>query len=268
MRFSKYQGTGNDFILVNGETETVDPSDASKIRKWCDRKFGIGADGFILIRHHPDCDFEMLFFNNDGQQGSLCGNGGRCAVKFAREEGYFEGEECTFMAFDGVHQARLQAGQVALRMADVSRTEPAKGRVVLNTGSPHYVVLVEDLSDIDVVEAGRAIRYSTEFSKEGINVNFVETEEPDLLKMATYERGVEDETLSCGTGAVASAIGHYLLSGSSSLQEQNLEILTRGGKLKVRFTPFGSGYKNIWLTGPAVKVFSGILERASAKIGT
>lgn len=268
MRFSKYQGTGNDFILVNGESETIDPANTSEIQRWCDRKFGIGADGFILIREHSDCDFEMLFFNNDGHPGSLCGNGGRCAVKFAKEEGYFDGDECTFMAFDGVHQARSATDTVSLRMSDVLRTAPDKGRVLLNTGSPHYVALVEDLNDIDVVEAGRAIRYSTEFRKEGINVNFVETEESDLLKMVTYERGVEDETLSCGTGAVAAAIGHYLLSESSSLVEQNVEILTRGGKLKVRFTPCQSEYKNIWLTGPVVKVFSGILERAAAKIRT
>lgn len=268
MRFSKYQGTGNDFILVNGDSETVDPANASEIQRWCDRRFGIGADGFILIRRHPDCDFEMLFFNNDGLPGSLCGNGGRCAVKFAEEEGFFVGKECTFIAFDGVHQARLTAGQVALRMSDVLRTTPGKGRVVLDTGSPHYVTLVEDLSDIDVVETGRAIRYSTEFRKKGINVNFVETEEQDLLKVATYERGVEDETLSCGTGAVAGAIGHYLLSGATSPQEQQVEILTRGGKLKVRFTPHGSEYRNIWLTGPAVKVFSGTLERTSEQTGT
>ena len=259
MEFVKYQGTGNDFVLINGDTQTFDPTDYSRVKALCDRRFGIGADGFMIIRRHDDFDFEMLYYNADGRPGSLCGNGSRCAVAFAYAAGIFGGNTCTFLAYDGPHEARIDAAgsQVELKMNDVSGVEIGQGMVVLDTGSPHYVTLVEDLSDLDIVEAGRAIRFSPRFAELGINVNFVEPLQSDTLKVATYERGVEDETLSCGTGVTACAIGHHVLSQSNREGEHAVNIKTKGGLLHVKFNQQDNQYRNIWLVGPAVRVFEG-----------
>ncbi len=261
MDFVKYQGTGNDFVLVNGNRQVVDPNDYDYIKKLSDRRFGIGGDGFIIIRDHSDHDFEMLYYNADGRPGSLCGNGSRCAVAFAFEEGFFEGEHCNFMAYDGLHEAIYAPKDqiVELKMNDVSETHQGHDMVVLDTGSPHYVTLVEDLSDLDIVQAGRAIRYSPRFAKQGINVNFVEPLQKDHIRVATYERGVEDETYSCGTGVTACALGYFLLNKGpdhhSEVHETNIQ--TRGGDLKVRFQKTKDKFTNIWLIGPAIRVFEG-----------
>lgn len=261
MDFVKYQGTGNDFVLINGNKQAFDPEDHDRVRHICDRRFGIGADGFIIIRDHARSDFEMLYFNADGRPGSLCGNGSRCAVAFAYQEGFFSDEHCRFMAYDGIHDARISPadGIVELKMGNVSGYETGKGMVIMDTGSPHYVTLVEDLSDIDVVEAGKAIRFSPRFAKEGINVNFVEEAGDDHLKVATYERGVENETYSCGTGVTACALGYYILNHNGTTHSHEVDIKTRGGGLKVRFEKRNELFENIWLIGPAVRVFEGTI---------
>lgn len=259
MKFEKYQGTGNDFVLINGDTQPFDLLDYQRVKSLCDRRFGIGADGFIVIRSHEDSDFEMLYFNADGHPGSLCGNGSRCAVAYAHREGFFSGENCEFTAYDGVHQARYDSGTgvVELKMNDVFSVEKGQGMVILDTGSPHYVTLVEDLSDLDIVEAGRAIRFSPRFAKDGINVNFVESKQNNALEVATYERGVEDETYSCGTGVTACALGYHILNQENGSGHQEVKIRTKGGELRVRFEKRGHTFENIWLVGPAVRVFEG-----------
>ncbi|GAA5222087.1 diaminopimelate epimerase [Membranihabitans marinus] len=258
MKFLKYQGTGNDFVIVNGEIENIDIDDSVQIERYCHRKFGVGADGFIIISNHPSLDFEMKYFNADGKIGSMCGNGGRCAVAFAYLNGFFQGSECSFLAYDGLHHAKINPENynVELSMSDVKAYEIGNLMAIMDTGSPHYVTMVEDLDDIDVVEAGRAIRYSSRFASKGINVNFVETQEQHLA-VATYERGVEDETLSCGTGVTASALSYHLLRSGEKVGDHTIPIQTKGGQLSVKFTYDGKDFTNIWLSGPTENVFAG-----------
>lgn len=259
MNFKKYQGTGNDFVIINGDREEFDRSDYDLVRSICDRKFGIGADGFIVVSDSDEGDFEMLYYNADGKPGSMCGNGGRCAVAFAYSEGFFTSETCRFMAYDGMHEARYSAETfvVELKMSNVKTYELGDRMTVMDTGSPHYVTLVEDIDDIDIVEAGKVIRYSSRFKENGINVNFVENKS-DFLEVATYERGVEDETLSCGTGVTASALSFHLLrNGQSDLGKFELDVRTKGGDLKVKFEYDGSTFINIWLVGKGEEVFEG-----------
>lgn len=263
MKFEKYQATGNDFVMVNGDKVPFDLSDYGQIKMICDRRFGIGGDGFIIIKDHVEADFEMLYYNADGRPGSLCGNGSRCAVVFAHEEGFFENENCRFMAYDGLHEAIYDADEreVQLKMMDITDMEVGKDMVVVDTGSPHYVTLVEDLTDLDIVQAGQAIRYSPRFASEGVNVNFVELVSEDKLEVATYERGVEDETFSCGTGVTACALGYYALNRTKENGVHEVSIRTKGGGLKVRFENNNGRYENIWLIGSASKVFEGVLYK-------
>ena len=254
--FFKYQGAGNDFVLIDQRGERwLTRTDETAVRRLCDRRFGIGADGLILLEAHADYDFEMIYFNADGREGSLCGNGGRCAVAFARRLGLID-QTARFLAVDGPHQARLnEAGDwVELKMGAVTDVECGSGYYFLDTGSPHYVVFVDDLTAVDVVGEGRAVRYSERFREQGTNVNFVQVR-PGGIDVATYERGVEDETLSCGTGVTAAALTY-------SLQEPDdgrrcVDIRARGGRLQVRFKPAGEGFNEIWLCGPAQLVFEG-----------
>lgn len=253
--FFKYQGTGNDFILIDQrEAVYLTKEDASSIEKLCHRRFGIGADGLILLQTRAGYDFEMIYFNADGHESSMCGNGGRCIVAFAQKLGIIQ-EKAFFLAVDGAHEARTSAdGWVELKMSDVHTVESGQNYFYLNTGSPHYVQFVADINAIDVVVQGRAVRYSERFKAEGTNVNFVEPN-PTGIRVATYERGVEDETLSCGTGVTAAAIAQYLQQSNSTLR--SIPIHTKGGKLEVRFEPSGQGFKNIWLCGPTQLVFEG-----------
>ena len=254
--FSKYQGAGNDFILIDNRFNTyLTRKDTEQIRKMCDRRFGIGADGLILLHNRAGFDFEMVYFNADGNESTMCGNGGRCISAFARQLGIVS-DRCTFLAIDGPHDAVVEKEDwVELKMTDVAGAERGDGFFVLNTGSPHYVIFVEDVSDIDIVQGGQAIRYSDRFRKEGINVNFVEKKKSGL-EVATYERGVEDETLSCGTGVTASALSWYLAHPEKT--EHEIPIITKGGHLSVRFNPDGKGgFTDVWLCGPAVRVFEG-----------
>ncbi len=254
--FYKYQGTGNDFVLINNWEQThLSKKDTAQIRLICDRRFGIGADGLILLQAHPDYDFEMIYFNADGNESSMCGNGGRCIVAFAHHLGLI-GETCRFLAIDGVHEALVKpASQIELKMSDVDSIEVGDDYYLMNTGSPHFVTFVEDIDDINVVEVGSAIRYSKRFRKAGVNVNFVEKKAKGV-EVATYERGVEDETLSCGTGVTAAAIAYYLDQPTPS--RQRVAIKAKGGKLAVHFVPHeDQTIKDIWLCGQANLVFTG-----------
>ena len=256
--FTKYQGTGNDFVLVDQRDRTyLTRGDTARIARLCDRRFGIGADGLILLERHPDHDFEMVYFNADGRASSLCGNGGRCVTHFAHALG-LGGPDYRFLASDGVHTARVRADNwVELHMHDVTDIDADADRSVLDTGSPHYVTFVEDLDDIDVVENGQLIRYSAPYKAAGINVNFVEPTDDEGLRILTYERGVEAETLSCGTGVTAAALAYALRSATKKAEFQ-IPVQARGGQLIVRFRPRpGGGFTDIWLCGPATPVFTG-----------
>jgi len=255
--FHKYQGAGNDFVMVDNRAGVFpDAGDIAFIERLCDRRFGIGADGLILLENAPGFDFRMVYFNADGRESSMCGNGGRCIVAFAKHLGII-GEHCRFIAIDGPHEAWMTTPDwVELKMSDVAAVrQTSDGDYVLNTGSPHYVQFVDQLDALPVAELGRKIRYSATFQAEGINVNFVETTETGIV-VATYERGVEDETLSCGTGVTAAAIASYLKNPKAGNTEVPIE--TKGGKLRVRFKPTESRFEEVWLCGPAVRVFEGL----------
>jgi diaminopimelate epimerase len=255
--FVKYQGAGNDFIMVDNRQHVfARPYGNALIRRMCDRRFGIGADGLILLQHCSGFDFEMVYFNADGFEGSMCGNGGRCTVAFARQLGMME-NTCRFKAVDGPHDALIRRDAwVELKMQEVGQVETGEDYFVLDTGSPHYVIFVEDLNDINVVEAGKVIRYSDRFRTAGINVNFVETT-ADGLRVFTYERGVEDETLSCGTGVTACAIANALKN--RYLGNIVTPIQTKGGNLEVRFQQKKEGdFQQVWLCGPTERIFEGV----------
>ena len=251
IEFYKYQGTGNDFIMIDDREKEFDLTDNDLIAALCERRMGIGADGLILLREHDTLDFEMIYFNADGKQSSMCGNGGRCILSFAQMLELTE-NETTFMAIDGEHKGRLMDDGIYLQMQDVKKIEGVGDGLVLNTGSPHYIEMVDELEYIDINKQGRKIRNSATFKKEGINVNFVL--DSSELQVRTYERGVEAETLSCGTGVVATAIAmHY----ANCIQETLVNVKTRGGELTVSFEEFNGGYRNIWLSGEASMVFAG-----------
>lgn len=250
--FHKYQGTGNDFVLIDQRQQKhIQREDQALIEKMCNRHFGIGADGLILLQQHESANFEMVYFNADGRESTMCGNGGRCIVAFAHHLGVFE-QHCTFVAIDGLHEAKVNGNQVELKMMDVSRVERYDDFYFLNTGSPHYVSFHPTLAEVDVVPKGKLIRYGARFQPNGTNVNFVEVTS-DGLTVATYERGVEDETLSCGTGVTAAALAYAI--DNQHLRDVNIQ--TKGGKLMVRFQPSSHGFDNIWLCGLAQRVFEG-----------
>ena len=259
--FYKYQGTGNDFVIIdNREQQYLSRKDHQLVEWLCDRKFGVGADGLMLLQNSQDYDFEMVYFNADGYEGSMCGNGGRCIVAFAHYLGAI-GEECRFIAVDGPHDAKvLSNGWVELKMVDVVEVEEGDGYYFLDTGSPHYVAFCPNVAQLDVVGEGRAVRYSDRFKAEGTNVNFVE-KTADQLVVATYERGVEDETLSCGTGVTAAALAASLRDDQGSEVRNGVtNILAKGGKLQIKFAKTSQGFENIWLCGPATQVFQGTIS--------
>ncbi|PWJ56820.1 diaminopimelate epimerase [Dyadobacter jejuensis] len=256
LSFFKYQGTGNDFVMVDDRQESF-PIDKALIAHLCHRRFGIGADGLILIRKAEGYDFRMVYFNSDGGEGSMCGNGGRCAVRFAHDLGLFA-EEATFIAVDGPHQAAVRGDIIHLNMSPVTEVTQAVGYDFMNTGSPHYVAYVDSVANTEVVTLGKAIRYGEEFGPlGGTNVNFIELKAPNHLAIRTYERGVEDETYSCGTGVTAGALSAHLHHGWAS----PIAVDTLGGKLEVAFEANGGeGFQNICLSGPAQRVFEGQVE--------
>lgn len=250
MEFYKYQGTGNDFILIDNRDQQF-PKEQPTIERLCDRRFGIGGDGLILLEHDNASDFRMVYYNSDGNESTMCGNGGRCIVAFAHFLNVFD-KKTLFNAIDGLHEAEIDGNIVKLKMINVSEINKDENNFVLNTGSPHFVQYVSDLKNLDVYKEGYAVRNSDTYKKEGINVNFVEKTGNSDLFVRTYERGVEDETFSCGTGATAAALS---LMSQENTNEVAIQVL--GGKLKVYAEKEGDAFKNIWLEGPADQVFKG-----------
>jgi diaminopimelate epimerase len=260
VEFFKYQGAGNDFVIIDDRSLDFDRSNNSLVKLLCDRRFGIGSDGLMLLRPSDEYDFEMIYYNADGFEGSMCGNGGRCIVAFAYEQRIIK-KVTKFIAVDGEHAASViqHKGQqwVSLEMIDVDVIEKGQGFCYLNTGSPHYVQVVESLSNFDVVENGREVRNSDRFQKEGTNVNFIELTGDDSLSIRTYERGVEDETLACGTGVTAAVLTAYS-TGLSTAKEVKVRAL--GGELKVVFETSGESFTDILLQGPAELVYKGAID--------
>ena len=255
--FYKYEGTGNDFIFIDNREGKFPKNNTKLIEKLCDRRFGIGADGLILLENDVETDFRMVYYNSDGNQSSMCGNGGRCIVAFAKSLDIIS-DETTFIATDGLHEATiLDSGIVSLGMKNVDEVKIEKEYVFLNTGSPHHVMLVDDLENYDVKENGFQIRYSDLYGKAGSNVNFVTQLSDNHFRLRTYERGVEDETFSCGTGATATAIAMNALGKTNS---HKIQLDVQGGKLEVSFDKVNDTYINVFLTGPATFVFEGEIE--------
>ncbi len=251
--FYKYQGTGNDFVIIDNRADFFPKEDTALVAKICDRRFGVGADGLLLLEKHPSADFKMVYYNSDGNLSSMCGNGGRCISHFAEFLGIIS-KKTTFEAVDGMHEATVEKDWVSLKMNDVEKVAVSETYTYLNTGSPHHVEMISALKSFDVFSNGRNIRNNL-YGKEGANVNFVEQDNNEVFSVRTYERGVEDETLSCGTGVTAVAIAMFEIGKTS---ENKVILKTPGGQLQVRFEKEGSGYKNVYLEGPATQVFKGI----------
>ena len=258
IHFYKYQGAGNDFILVDNRNNAVNHHNPALIARLCDRRFGIGGDGMMFLQTLEGYDFEMVYYNANGQPSSMCGNGGRCIVAFAKHLGIID-TETNFLAVDGPHYAKISASGdwVSLQMIDVDTVSRDNGAYVLNTGSPHYITLADNLKDKNVFQEGRAIRNNDTYRKEGININFVEPT-GDGYFVRTYERGVEDETFACGTGVTAVA----LAMAKHNIQTGHIitPIKALGGDLNIHFDYNGKKFESIFLEGPAVKVFDGEVE--------
>ena len=253
IHFYKYQGAGNDFIMIDNRSRVFPKKNISLIHKLCDRRFGIGADGLILLELSEKHDFTMVYFNADGREGSMCGNGGRCIVAFAKKLNMIK-NKTTFEAADGLHFAEIENELVNLQMADVENIEIYDTHAFLNTGSPHHVNFCNVVENLNVREMGSKIRYGAPYFEEGTNVNFAEQISGNSFKVRTYERGVEDETLACGTGVTAVAIA---ANKSNKTAEEKIYIEVLGGKLEVSFKREGNSYKNVFLEGPAQFVFEG-----------
>lgn len=258
--FFKYQGTGNDFVIVDNRDGNFDSNNVELVRFLCDRRMGIGADGLMLLENHnsAEVEFTMRYYNSDGKLASMCGNGGRCIAAFAVRIGAVKNAaEFTFEAEDGLHIAKYENGIVSLKMTDVAHVDASEEHYFLNTGVPHYVAHQTNIDAIDIVKNGGEIRYSEDFKPNGTNVNYVEELGDNRIKVRTYERGVEGETYSCGTGVVASSIATFIKNKRAKL----FEVDVKGGKLQVHFDGDDKiGFNNIWLIGPATMVFKGRIE--------
>jgi diaminopimelate epimerase len=253
--FSKYNGAGNDFILIDDRDNLINDN-KSLISYLCDRHFGVGADGLIILKESNNCDFEILHYTSDGNLGSLCGNGSRCAVLFAYNKDII-GRKTVFNAFDGIHSAEiLDNGLIKMEMKVNSDIVSNSYGTFINTGSPHLVIEKNDTDKLDVNNEGRLIRYNDFYKKEGVNVNFIEKISDNQFKIRTYERGVENETLACGTGSTASAICMNFLGRTNSC---NIIMKCKGGNLNVQFNSSERGYQEISITGPAKLVFEGTI---------
>lgn len=254
MGFYKYQGAGNDFVMIDDREKTFNPT-KEYIEQLCHRRFGIGADGLILL-HIQQGVPTMKYFNSDGNEGSMCGNGGRCFVRFCFDLGLYN-NTFEFDAVDGRHEAIIQLDNtISLKMQDVKHIEQDEDAFVLDTGSPHYCTFAKDITHVDVKKMGAEIRYSKRFREKGINVNFVEME-TNYLKIRTYERGVEDETYACGTGVTAAALSFFYMK--KMYGENEIDVWAKGGKLRVRAQFQHNVFTNIWLNGGAEKVFEGVV---------
>lgn len=255
IEFYKYQGTGNDFVMIDNRSGHFPLDDTELIEYLCDRRFGIGADGLILLETDKVSHFKMVYFNSDGNESSMCGNGGRCIVSFAHFLGIIE-KETTFIAIDGLHHATINGDVVHLKMQDVQEIKFKPASLFMNTGSPHHVQMVSGLSKFNVVKEGAKLRYGL-YGKSGSNINFVEENFGGEFALRTYERGVEDETLSCGTGATAVAIAMHTLGKT---KKTRVKVHVLGGELEVSFIFVNDRYENIYLIGPAKQVFKGEIE--------
>lgn len=255
LTFYKYQGTGNDFVIIDNRQKIFPKNDTKLVARLCDRKFGIGADGLMLLETSATTDFTMVYYNADGNVGTMCGNGGRCLVAFAEYLGVFS-NKTTFEAVDGLHEASIDGNIVNLKMIDVENVIIKDDYAFADTGSPHHVQLVNAIENFDVFTNGRKIRNKI-YGTEGSNVNFVEQKSDTIFRVRTYERGVEDETLACGTGVTAVALAMHKTKKTEST---NINLEVEGGKLAVSFTPKNDGYTNVYLKGPAVQVFKGIID--------
>lgn len=253
--FSKYHGTGNDFILIDNRKLQWNPKQ-EEIAHLCDRHFGIGGDGVMLLTEKPGFDFYMIYYNSDGRESTMCGNGGRCMIIFARSLALIR-SETRFLAIDGEHLGKViqkdTSNLISLKMRDVIVDEIDSDHIFLNTGSPHYVIFTREVENLDIVAEAKKIRFSPRFMEEGTNVDFVEMRK-DCLFIRSYERGVEDETLSCGTGVTASVLAYAV---KNPAQRTFMDVQTRGGTLRVSFHQKGNVFSDIWLEGPAVFVFQG-----------
>ena len=257
IEFYKYQGTGNDFVMIDNRSDFFPKKNIQLIAHLCDRRFGIGGDGLILLENDSDTDFKMVYYNSDGNQSSMCGNGGRCLVAFAKKLNVIN-NSCTFIATDGLHYATIaENGLVSLQMIDVANVKTTPEYTFLNTGSPHHVQMVEDLENCNIKDDGAAIRYGALYGKEGSNINFVKQIDNDTFSLRTYERGVEDETLSCGTGATATAIA---MNATGKTNSTSINLNVEGGKLEVSFDKMNDQFTNVFLIGPAEFVFKGMIE--------
>ena len=252
LTFYKFQGTGNDFVMIDNREKTFDEKDTKLVAFLCDRRFGIGADGLILLENEEGVDFKMVYYNSDGNESSMCGNGGRCLVAFASYLNIIN-DKATFNAVDGLHHATISGDIVSLQMKDVSEIKVKPNASFLDTGSPHHVQLVNNLKDFEVKTEGQKLRYGV-YGQKGSNINFVEPFDDETFSVRTYERGVEDETLSCGTGVTAVAIAMH---AAGRVKTNTVKIKAVGGNLEINFEKFGDIYKNVFLTGPAKFVFKG-----------
>lgn len=252
IEFYKYQGCGNDFIMVDNRDNSFSKNDTKLVKHLCDRRFGIGADGLILLESDKSSDFNMVYFNSDGNPSSMCGNGGRCIVAFANRLGIIK-DKTTFKAVDGLHHAELTDQGVRLGMVDVHEVRQTPRYLFMDTGSPHHVQLIQNLEQHDVKQHGAMIRFGL-YGMSGSNINFVAPREDGSFDVRTYERGVEDETLACGTGVTAVALAMYI-QGLTTQEKVTVHAL--GGTLQVGFTPHGEGFREIYLEGPAQMVFEG-----------
>ncbi|APD08172.1 diaminopimelate epimerase [Flavobacteriaceae bacterium UJ101] len=257
MKFSiyKYQGTGNDFVIIDDRKKNF-PVDKKLIENLCNRRFGIGADGLMLLQDDEKSDFHMYYFNSDGNESTMCGNGGRSLVRFAHDLNVIS-NKTSFNAIDGLHDATIFPDKIALGMTQVEKIEEFEDHYFLNTGSPHHVEFVKNVETFDVFNKGKQIRNGAPYFKEGTNVNFIEKIAEDTLFVRTYERGVEDETYSCGTGVTAAAIAAY----RKGITNNHVHIKTLGGNLEVSFNEKDTGIiADIQLIGPAKFVFKGEID--------
>ncbi|MBF4471090.1 diaminopimelate epimerase [Flavobacterium sp. HJJ] len=256
LEFYKYQGAGNDFVMIDNRSGFFPKDNTQLVAHLCDRRFGIGGDGLILLENDSETDFKMVYYNSDGNQSSMCGNGGRCLVAFAKDMHVIE-NETTFIATDGLHHASFEDKLVSLQMIDVPAIDIKADYSFLNTGSPHHVQMVEDLEHYNVKDNGAAIRYGELYGKAGSNINFVKKIDDTTFRLRTYERGVEDETLACGTGATAVAIA---MNATGQTEATSINVNVEGGKLVVSFDKNQNGFTNVFLKGPAEFVFKGSID--------
>lgn len=255
LKFYKYQGAGNDFVMID-DRENSFPISTALINRLCDRHFGIGADGLILLQNDEEHDFRMIYFNSDGNESTMCGNGGRCIIRFAKDL-EAASDRMTFNAIDGLHHGVVDDKIIRLQMIDINEVEDHDHYLFMNTGSPHHVEFVENVTAVNVVEKGRNIRNGAPYFEQGSNVNFVQVMKDNSLLIRTYERGVEDETLACGTGITAAAISAFV---KKKVDTNNIQVKAIGGDLSVNFEENNHNFVNVWLNGPAEKVFEGEIE--------